>query len=288
MQTEHPILTARCIGPCACSGISQNAVGTVFTVFQSVIYIAFGSNLIAVTCADIAPGPINLTTNAARDVWRKSGHTIGQSARVLNGLLYIGGTTKIDLASADIWQPSRPAFTSPDRLILALGHLDALCPNAPAEGYGRTIGRHNDPDVVAATHALDQLYQGNERTMNGLTRLLGRGPGLTPAGDDFLGGAMIGLHGIGQNQMAARLWSHLKPLVNARTGPISAALLTAAAEGMGSDGLHRVLQALLLTENLSATLAELDQIGHSSGWDAFAGLVLAIRTHARYAEPVPA
>ena len=64
----------------------------------------------------------------------------------------------------------------------------------------------------------------------------------------------------------------------ARTTPISRAHIEAAAKGYGASPLHRLLNAL--TADRRAELAEaLDavaKIGHSSGMDAIAGMVLAL------------
>jgi hypothetical protein len=280
MQADRPILQAGYVGPHAAKALNGDTVGKITAVFQSVIYVSFGSNLVAVTSGDVAPGPLNLQTIAAQDYWRKSGLKIGQSALFYNNLLQLGGATTIDMSMARSWSPPDPAPLTQNALQQALKHLDTLTLAPPAEGYGYTIRPHDNPDIITAAQAVADLYQAEGAKPRDLTRLLGRGPGLTPAGDDFLGGAMIGLHGIGQPQMTAKLWSHLAPHVATRTGSISAALLRAASDGMGSASLHRVMHAVLSSENLDAALAELDQIGHSSGWDAFAGLVLALRTHA--------
>ena len=284
LRADRPILTAGRIGTHARSATCADAIGQVTAVFYSVIYVSFGANLVAVTSTDIAPGGLNLTTNAQPGFWLKTGLKIGQSSRLFNGMLYIGGSAVIDLSTAQLWRPLPPIPASPRRLMQSLNHLGALKPAPPTEGYGQTIHGHDDPDIKIATLALEHLNQGDDSGLPNLKRLLGRGPGLTPAGDDFLGGAMIALHAIGQPQLANKMWAALEPGLTEQTGPISAALLTVAADGTGSASLHRVIHALLTRENLDTTLAELDQIGHSSGWDAFAGVVLAIRTHATCAE----
>ena len=288
MQPDLLNLLAGSIGPHAMDALKDGADGRVTAVFQSVTYLSIGSNLVSLTTTDIGPGPLNVTTNAPHGFWRKTGLQVGQSASLFNDMIYISGSAPIDLSAARPWSPPGPAHLTADRVRQALSHLDSLPLNPPAEGYGRTIRPHDDPDIKTAAGALGRLYRGDTGISSDLIHLLGRGPGLTPAGDDFLGGVMIGLYGIGQPKSAVKIWSHLAPYVTSHTGPISAALLRAAADGMGSAGLHKVMQALLSSENLQAALAELDQIGHSSGWDAFAGLVLAIRTHAACEHPAMA
>ena len=107
--------------------------------------------------------------------------------------------------------------------------------------------------------------------------LLGLGPGLTPSGDDFLGGAMIALRALGGGGAADRLAAWALPRARERTGKISLAHLACAAEGEGASALHDALAALCApgAPGLAETLAALHAIGHTSGWDALAGAAAA-------------
>ena len=88
---------------------------------------------------------------------------------------------------------------------------------------------------------------------------------------------MIALNALGRHDTATRLWQTLKPRAETHTNAISRAFLAAAARGMGSEPLHHALNAYRTGKNLAPALASLNTIGHSSGWDAFAGVVLAAR-----------
>ena len=68
-----------------------------------------------------------------------------------------------------------------------------------------------------------------------LRNLIGLGPGLTPSGDDFIGGAMIALHTLGHGELAAALAEWVLPISRERTGKISFAHLSCAADGEGGD-----------------------------------------------------
>src|SRR5262249_37413668 len=76
--------------------------------------------------------------------------------------------------------------------------------------------------------------------------LLGLGPGLTPSGDDFIGGVLIALALIGLSALRDRLWSALAPLAPAATNQISCAHLAAAAQGLGHAALHAALGEILV------------------------------------------
>lgn len=107
--------------------------------------------------------------------------------------------------------------------------------------------------------------------------LLGLGPGLTPSGDDALGGAMIALHALGRNDLASRMAEAVSLKAAQATNSISRAHLEVAASGQGGGPLHNALAALMRAgPDLGAALQGLDRMGHSSGWDAFAGAVAVL------------
>ena len=103
--------------------------------------------------------------------------------------------------------------------------------------------------------------------------LIGMGPGLTPAGDDFVGGAMIALRAFGQAALADRIAAWALPLAETNTNRISRAHLECAAEGEGHEALHD----LLGFGNPERDLARLARVGHTSGLDAAAGALHTLR-----------
>lgn len=153
--------------------------------------------------------------------------------------------------------------------------------HVPQDGLGCTILGVENALSVHAQPALDAL----ERWLSGhalsveLEQLIGLGPGLTPSGDDYLGGVLIALRWLGRGAHADSLWRWLEPRLAARTSAISAAHLAAAAAGEGHEALHEVLENLAAweTPSLTASLGRLDAVGHSSGWDALAGIVAVAR-----------
>jgi hypothetical protein len=103
------------------------------------------------------------------------------------------------------------------------------------------------------------------------------GPGLTPSGDDVIGGALIVLHLLGEDRARDALWAALRPHAKTATGDISFAHLEAAAEGLGHEAMHRIANALMSgDDNLREKLDAVHAIGHTSGWDALVGIVAAL------------
>jgi hypothetical protein len=200
--------------------------------------------------------------------------------------LSLGDRVALDASAATIWRPARiaiPAGAVPAAADLraslaafdtAVGHVAprGLLDAASADSVTRR-GR----DGLAALgawirHPITALPEP-------VAALIGLGPGLTPAGDDALGGAMIALRGFGDAATADRLAAEILPRAREATSAISFAHLEAAAEGEGAAALHDTLAALARADvpALIEGLQRLDRIGHSSGWDALAGAAAALR-----------
>jgi hypothetical protein len=176
----------------------------------------------------------------------------------------IGEPVSASLEGCTIWR-SPAARPSVD-----LAQLKKCRP--PEDGLGCCIvGRRN----VLARHALPAL-EAVDRWLAGaplseeIEALIGLGPGLTPSGDDYLGGVMVALHKLRRSEEAALLWRWLEPRLATRTSEISAAHLRAAAEGEAHEALHAVLCG-------DPDFARLDTVGHCSAWDALAGAVSVLR-----------
>ena len=112
-----------------------------------------------------------------------------------------------------------------------------------------------------------------------IDQLIGLGHGLTPSGDDFLGGAMIGLQLVGRSDLSDLLFEIVERKVTLRSNAISAAHLAAAAEGAGGEWLHAALNGTLAGDVglLPTALANVGRMGHTSGSDALAGAITVFR-----------
>jgi hypothetical protein len=181
----------------------------------------------------------------------------------------LGERISVSLEGAAAWQPPPPSsgFFEVNRLrVLARSRI-------PAEGLGcLIIGAHNalSGHAQPALDALEHWLVGNA-IGNEAEALIGLGPGLTPSGDDYLGGVLIALRLTGRAMQVEGLWRWLQPRLKARTSAISAAHLAAAAAGEAHEALHDVLNGEL-------DLDALDAVGHTSGWDALAGAMAVLKT----------
>lgn len=114
-------------------------------------------------------------------------------------------------------------------------------------------------------------------------RLLGVGSGLTPSGDDFVGGALFAQRAFGvTGGTAATAWNDARDsIVSAaptRTHVISSTLLHDLARGESYAALHALASALTHDDEnaLLDAMRAVVTIGHSSGWDMLAGFFAAV------------
>jgi hypothetical protein len=111
--------------------------------------------------------------------------------------------------------------------------------------------------------------------------LIGLGPGLTPSGDDFVGGALFSAQTLGAvypevlGLTSAPFQTFLeraRPLTN----DISFAILSDLARGHGPEALHDFVTSQLRGASGHRSLEaaqRIVEIGHSSGYDLLAGAV---------------
>jgi hypothetical protein len=179
----------------------------------------------------------------------------------------LGERISVSLDQASLWHPPASDKTADIAALVAAARR-----RIPAEGLGcLVVGAHNalSGHAQPALDALDRWLVGNALASEA-AQLIGLGPGLTPSGDDYLGGMLVALRLAGRGVQADGLWRWLEPRLKERTSALSAAHLAAAAAGEAHEALHAVL-------NGSASLELLDAVGHTSGWDALAGAVAVLK-----------
>ena len=109
-------------------------------------------------------------------------------------------------------------------------------------------------------------------------RLVGLGPGLTPAGDDVLAGALVALAATGGDAAALdRLVAPLRP----HTTIVSAALLRCAAAGRAVPQLARFVTAAAAGRAVPAMVQDLLRVGSTSGTALAHGALAALGAPAR-------
>ena len=231
--------------------------------------------VVALVAPQVGNGPLNIVLPAL-----PGGVQPGAAATLSRSSVTVG-PLRVKLGGAEVWEP-RPDWESlrgqggvgaarleemralclahaPDGSLLAL--LDGHTARPPrqevllAARRGAELvcaARHDDPAPAQAGAAL----------------LAGLGGGLTPAGDDFLAGAML------RAWLEGREW--LCPLLGEaaeQTTLLSAALLRAAARGEASAAWHTLLAALGTGGSLDAAVRDVLAVGSTSGADTAAGFL---------------
>jgi hypothetical protein len=179
------------------------------------------------------------------------------------------------------WRPPRPrglGAIAPARVAAAVRWLTGRVAD-PLDGQGRAA-------VADLVHAL-QMGSSPDAAV---ARLLGRGPGLTPTGDDVLAGALVSLNALGAP--AARL---LAAAVAASapdaTTTVSVALLRHAARGECIPQLADLLEAVAHGADSASPLPRaagaLLAVGHCSGAGLLHGVLVGFAiAHTRVAHRV--
>jgi hypothetical protein len=255
----HYRFTAEVVGAAARGALAAGE-GEVCAVFRRSFYLRFGKRYACIGDASLGRGPLNVLI---RDFHEP----------------LIGDSAIVSIETSQSWQPAPFRGAARPQLEALRACLDG---HVPQEGLGCTIlGVHNALSVHAqpALEALDRWLAGNTLG-NEAAQLIGLGPGLTPSGDDYLGGVLVALRWLGRGAQADSLWRWLEPRLAERTSAISAAHLAAAASGQVHEALHDVLENLAAwhAPDLHPSLARLDAVGHTSGWDALAGIVAVAKT----------
>jgi hypothetical protein len=226
---------------------------------SSAVYLATGDPLHPALCLS-GPGPARMPFALICGQAPPLPARVGQLGSLAGGLLHLGaGTARV----GRWWRPHRPsglAGAPRGRLRAAACFLAARVP--VFRGYSQSIAE------LAQALVWDTL--------------LGRGPGLTPLGDDILAGALATLVAL-DSPAAGRLAGAVLAPARDRTTFVSAALLHHAARGETVPELAALLVAVRDggRERLSAATDRLLRVGHTSGAGLASGILAGLHHASR-------
>ncbi len=195
--------------------------GLVVRVFDRAAHLSsMDGSLIFLTAKDLPDGPRGIRLETPGGFSFKNGLRAGDPYAIRGDWLRLGRDgLKIDLSTAAGWRPG--GITAPAR--------------APAAArVPEIVSGAERQDLCRATrdgNAIDAAFV--------LGPHIGRGPGLTPAGDDFTVGYLAGLHA--HREAAGRRRNFIDSISAwlttqlARTNDVAAAYLGAAARGIFAD-----------------------------------------------------
>jgi hypothetical protein len=255
------------------------ADGRVIAAFERSVYVETPRGLACL--GEIENGPLNATLDQPL-----SGLTVGLAVECRGGTLCIGDRVTLSVAGALQWHPPPAPSWHARTMCDALKALATI--DVPQDGFAPLIPglsvEHSAPspsDNALHRRAAPALMALREWARNGggapvfLDALAGLGPGLTPSGDDAVGGAMVAARSFGFGHMADAIAATVRAWPAETTSAISRAHLDAAMQGEAMAALHDALAALGQGDIVAIARAthRLGTVGHSSGWDALAGAV---------------
>jgi len=227
----------------------------------------------------------------------------GQNFFVQGPFLRISEGVTLHLDSATEWKPPAvvPKYAKPLNVLHSCTRqlLEAVMTLGNAKGLGQMIPfisslldgnkqaiSNTDPLLAKARNSILDLatacltFDVTQVARRG-RELVGLGPGLTPSGDDFLGGLLFAAHSLKTAYPRHFHWeeapvTELIDWARTQTHPISHTILKDHAFGHGPKPLHDVVMSLLNGQGLSRTMEGTERllgIGETSGWDILAGML---------------
>ena len=303
-----PRYAADLIGRMARQALSLESNGTILAGNSRAVYLcSAGGELLW-----LAPGDVPMHRRGIRVPAPLPRPQPGSAYQVADGTLLLGSAASIELSQACIWEPQRFAlstqnfgaqtYTSDQHLMLPSPKgFGAFLPLLLEYGEGTPFplrAPRRDPFVGSAYPAVCGVARAcQQQDLAALLKhaegLVGMGEGLTPSGDDYIGGVLFGLAML-REAGASLAWcspATVASFIKAsqpRTNLISAALLGDHAAGHASEALHRFAFAFLMGRSAEAAYqaaCDLIRIGHSTGWDLLTGAWTAMALVPSGAEP---
>lgn len=258
--------------------------GRVLGVFQRACLLQLTRDeVVALVFPEIGDGPLNVVVHEQQGVFAPM--EPDTPVRLDEDRLYVGELETL-LDQAMVWEP-RPAWEQLRRYhATILEHLPRLCAQAlqcvpPESLWELLVGPAADLAYAGpAKQAAEDLraawgcgWEADGRVKASAERLAGLGCGLTPAGDDFLAGAMLWAWLAHRNPEP--FCQVVLEAAAPRTTTLSVAFLRATAKGECTAAWHHLLSSLMNSaeRELEVAVQGVMSHGHTSGADMLAGFV---------------
>jgi len=255
---------------------------------QSVNLIDTRQGLLSVVLPSVGPGPFAIVAAPAADSFAGFSMLDIQSPIVIRGRHIQLGNVEVEAANAEDWRPRPDWRRLGEELNEArVSQLAALLRQyAPPDSFAPLAdGTKPEPDQTFQSKALRAAADPARRLRRGLARgnvgeaveaakrLAGLGGGVTPAGDDYLQGAVHALWSRLDEERARPMGNAIVDEAAPRTNAISGEWLRAAARGEAGEDWHLLIRALASNRAVDEAVIQLIHRGHTSGADALAGFL---------------
>lgn len=258
------------LGEGAHAVLARPCRGTVVAVYRRAAYLRLDGDIVALVDASVPPGPLHVRC-AALPPLHEGQPVAGDGTRLAGGHWAL----RVD---GPVWRGALPdpGALGPGALDPGRWDVDALVGGREAE-VEPEVGPEVEPEVADLVRAgrLEELA----------ARVGGRGPGLTPSGDDLLAGVLVVARACGGPAAGPRLDALAAGVA---TTEIARAFLAWAARGQCIAPVHDWLAAMASGRpgELAAAQRSLVAVGASSGAHLAAGLALAVSQLPRTASQI--
>jgi hypothetical protein len=269
--------------------------GQVLSVHRQACNLVDGrGQLLALVSDPLGNGPFHVVIHRGEAAFSRL--AAGWPVWSERGVLQIGDGLGINCRGGQLWDPrpdwEKVRLTRQSWRVHLPPLLELLRDKAPPESMAgpaaaetsRLSAAWRAKAGEAIGRVLTALQVGDLAALrSGAAALAGLGPGLTPAGDDFLLGVMAGLFATAlpappssSSLSVAEVCAAILEATTARTTSLSAAWLQAAARGLLGQGWHDLLNVLSNGDSPGIRQAanRLINTGATSGADALAGFLL--------------
>jgi hypothetical protein len=296
----------RLVGDSARKALESGLDWKILALFQRGIYCQDqAGRLVFLGPLSMEPGPLNALCEMPEGFnWREEGFHPDAPVRCEGQTLWVDNRFGFSFADAGRWRGSHSAGkwdwpVAAERLPLLSSEADR---RPMPDGFGSLIPAFSslerepsgapNPLIRAAWPGIRSLFLWLKGEFSAPSRgsafalqekeiqgLIGLGPGLTPSGDDLLGGSLIALHALGRKDLAGKLGDAVMAQAPFRTHRVSLAHLGCAADGEGAAALHDAIAALGVRDDhrLIQSLDRIDAVGSTSGWDSVVGVFLVVK-----------
>lgn len=238
--------------------LRNDSQGVVVASFSRATYVNTPDGMFALVAPGVPPGPVHLGIDEPYD-------EVGGGVAVVvdDGRIHVEERPSIDCRPAETWIGFIPDPNTRWRSTV----LASLAPLMARSALWGAPYRGRVQSAIEALHSRD-LPQA-------VSVLSGLGPGLTPAGDDALAGALLSARVLWGQAAGPALHA---ALAHAKTGLISRSFLEWAAAGQVVAPVHTLLRAAVDRDRPGGERAatQLGRMGASSGADLAFGLSVGL------------
>lgn len=268
VRTATKRVIVPCLGACAARALSQAHTAQVWGVTRAGVFLHLSPTQIIFLSAEPYKGPLTIQISQPGAL---SALKYGVRLEVRRGNI-VCDNLKVVTNTAETWSAGLPGSNTP-----GVGERLEFISNTVLNSYDEA--RRGVADIDPATIFIAGMP--GRLNPSPLVRLLGCGPGLTPAGDDFILGFLLAMN---------RWGAHFTPELNLagfnqsilwaaqqRTTLLSLNLLECACLGEADERLVIALDGILTGQPDPGQCDYLlKSWGHSSGLNVFMGMALAI------------